>query len=129
MRVPRLNHRVDVFKPVTSRDSTGAVKPLQFKLWRRVYSRFTYRQGNDQTRDGADQRTPVVPASIIQRKQGCCNAFPSCDQVQPDMRIQYAGYWWDIKTIVPYNANPEFVEILVERGGFHNKPNNQRPVV
>lgn len=129
MRVPVLNQRIDVYAPVANRDATGAIKPTSYRLWRRLYSKFTYKQGNDQIRDGANQRVPVVSASVIQRKQGCCGLIPPSEQVRPDYRLQFNGYWWDVKAVVPYNANTEFVELLVECAGFINDADETRPVI
>lgn len=123
--VPNLHERIRLYKHVGDRDQSGAVRPTAFEPWRLFFAKVDYKSGTGGVRADANQTVSRVQAVFTIRTGGCCG----CGEPQANMRIQYAGYWWAIESIVPSNANRFYSELHAVRGAYHNKPNQERPIL
>lgn len=123
--VPNLRERIRLYKHVSDRDPSGAVRPTAFEPWRLFYAKVEYKGGAGGVRTDANQTTSKVTAVFTVRTDGHCG----CPGPQANMRIQYDGYWWSIESIVPSNANRFYSELHAVRGAYHNKPNQERPIL
>lgn len=123
--VPNLRERIRLYKPTGGRDAAGAALPTSFEPWRLFYAKVDHKSGAGGARPDANQTVSRVTATFTVRTDGHCG----CPGPQANMRIQYAGYWWAIESIVPSNTNRLYSELHAVRGAYHNKPNQQRPIL
>ena len=124
-KVPKLTERIRFFKPVSGRDTAGAVRPTKFKHWRMFFAAVNYKSGSRGDRVEAGQTVNKVQAVFTVRSGGYCN----CGKIKPNMRIQYDGYWWAIESVIPSNDNAHYSDVTAVRGGYTNKPYSQRPIL